>query len=125
MCVENMGSLEDCGKSVCVSICESQVVCVFAGGRMGDVIVSRGRCVCLGSWGGVVCRSRKSLLGWSGLRNKGGGVCMCVYGGLCYLFRLRGRHTFLSRLSIDVERTRRESGREKVKEEKSGGEDSG
>ncbi len=52
------------------------------GGRMGGVIVSLGRCVCL-SCGGV-CRSRNCLLGWSGLRKRERRVLgACMFANAC------------------------------------------
>lgn len=72
------------------------------GGRIGGVIVSLGRCVCL-SWGGAVCRSRNSLLGWSGKRKKkekgGLKVPACVHvciEGIAIYSSGRGGRTFFT-----------------------------
>lgn len=89
LCVENMSSPEDWrgggGSCLCVS-----GLCVFAGGRMGGVIVSLGRCVCVCILGGEVCRSRNSLLGWSDLRERERRVLgVCVKRTLLYIQTLK------------------------------------
>lgn len=88
---------------MCLFVCLG-FVCV-SGGRMGGVIVSLGRCVCLccgGVFAGLV------TLCWGGLGKEG---CACVQmEDIAIYSDFRGRLTFFSRLRTDVERERETGG---------------
>ena len=100
LCVENMSSTEDWrgGLFVCLGF-----VCVCGGKDGWCHCVSWEVCVFV-FWGGV-CRSRNSLLGWSGFRERERRVlCVCVCTeDIAIHSDFKGRHSVFSWHSSDVE----------------------